>query len=111
MTTAGFAVFQAANNTGVMSGAEASQRGVVSGLLNLSRNLGLITGASVMAAVYAVASGARGHGAVSAGAVTAGTHAAFATAGVLIVIALLLAVQQRRAPGAAHQRLHDGSGS
>ncbi len=33
------------------------QRGAVSGLLNLSRNLGLITGASVMGAVFAAASG------------------------------------------------------
>ena len=34
------------------------QRGVVSGMLNLSRNLGLITGASAMGAVFALASGA-----------------------------------------------------
>lgn len=110
MTTAGFAVFQAANNTGVMSGAEASQRGVVSGLLNLSRNLGLITGASVMAAVYALASGARGPAVVSAGAVTAGAHAAFAAGGVLIVIALLMALRHHRALGDARQRLRDGAG-
>jgi hypothetical protein len=32
------------------------QRGVISGMLNLSRNLGLITGASVMGAVFALAS-------------------------------------------------------
>ncbi|WP_313918576.1 hypothetical protein [Tahibacter sp.] len=81
-----------------MSSAEASQRGVVSGLLNLSRNLGLITGTSVMAAVYAMVSGARGPAVVSAGAATAGAHAAFASAGVLIVIALLLALRQLRAP-------------
>jgi MFS family permease len=42
----GYALFQAANNTAVMTGIAAEQRGLVSGLLNLSRNLGFITGAS-----------------------------------------------------------------
>ena len=39
-----------------MTSIESGQRGVVSGLLNLSRNLGLITGASVMGAVFALGS-------------------------------------------------------
>lgn len=50
--TAGYASTQAANNTAVMASAPADQRGLVSGLVNLSRNLGLITGASAMGAVY-----------------------------------------------------------
>ena len=54
--TAGYALFQAANNTAVMADIRPDQRGVVSGLLNLSRNLGLITGASAMGAVFALAS-------------------------------------------------------
>lgn len=45
--TAGYALFQTANNTGVMSSVRADERGLASGLLNLSRNLGLVTGASV----------------------------------------------------------------
>lgn len=53
IVTPGYAFFQAANNTGVMADVAAEQRGVVSGLLTLSRNLGLITGASAMAAVFA----------------------------------------------------------
>jgi hypothetical protein len=40
----------------VMTDIRPDQRGVVSGMLNLSRNLGLITGASVMGAVFAFAS-------------------------------------------------------
>jgi EmrB/QacA subfamily drug resistance transporter len=43
--TLGYAMFQTANNTAVMADVQPEQRGVVSGLLNLSRNLGLITGA------------------------------------------------------------------
>jgi MFS family permease len=53
IVTPGYALFQAANNTAVMADAAADQRGVVAGLLTLSRNLGLITGASAMAAVFA----------------------------------------------------------
>ena len=55
--TAGYATFQAANNTAVLAAAGPAERGVTSGLLNLSRNLGLITGASAMGAVFASAAG------------------------------------------------------
>ena len=55
--TAGYALFQAANNTAVMTDIRPDQRGVMSGMLNLSRNLGLITGAAVMGAVFARAVG------------------------------------------------------
>ncbi len=53
--TIGYALFQTANNTAVMTEVAPDQRGVISGLLNLSRNLGLITGASAMGAVFALA--------------------------------------------------------
>lgn len=53
IVTPGYALFQAANNTAVMADVAAEQRGVISGLLTLSRNLGLITGASAMGAVFA----------------------------------------------------------
>jgi MFS family permease len=66
IVTAGYAVFQAANNTAVMTDVPLDQRGVVSGMLNLSRNLGLITGASVMGAIFA-GIGMRGTFAVAAG--------------------------------------------
>lgn len=38
--TAGYALFQAANNTAVMADIRPDQRGVISGILNLSRNFG-----------------------------------------------------------------------
>jgi len=53
LMTASYASFQAANNTAIMSGVRDADRGMVAGLLSLSRNLGLITGAAVMAAVFA----------------------------------------------------------
>lgn len=55
--TAGYATFQTANTTFMMASAMASERGLMSGLLNLSRNLGLITGSSVMTALFARLSG------------------------------------------------------
>ena len=54
MITFGYALFQAANNTAVMNGAAKDLRGVTSALLGLSRNLGLILGASAMGALFAL---------------------------------------------------------
>lgn len=53
LLTAGYALFQAANNTAVMRDVEAGRRGVVSGVLGLSRNLGFIGGAAAMGTLYA----------------------------------------------------------
>lgn len=87
LVTAGYATFQAANNTAVMACAAPDQRGLVSGLLNLSRNLGLITGASAMGAVFH-------HGAWMAGGAmaqgpqwAAGLGLTFGVAAVLVTVA------------------------
>lgn len=93
LTTAGFATFQAANNTAVVSTTPVSQRGVVSGLLTLSRNLGLITGASVMGAVFVRGTHATSVADASPFAVASGTHVAFGTAAAFVITALVLAVQ------------------
>lgn len=55
-TTAGYALFQTAANTAIMARAGSPRRGVVSALLALARNLGLISGASVMGAIFAAGS-------------------------------------------------------
>jgi EmrB/QacA subfamily drug resistance transporter len=101
--TAGYALFQAANNTAVMTNIEPNQRGVISGLLNLSRNLGLVTGASVMGAVFALGSATTSIVTASPKAIALGTHITFAVATALIVIALAIAaashvLSQRAAP-------------
>lgn len=74
--TGGYAVFQTANNTGVMAAFGTERRGVISGLLNLSRNLGLISGASFMGAVFALT----------------GMRATFAVAGTLIMVAMAITI-------------------
>ena len=93
--TAGYSLFQTSNNAAVMTNVAVESRGVVSGLLNLSRNLGLVTGAAVMGAVFA--SGARGTDiAIADGAsVARGMHHVFTVASVLIVITLTIVSRSR----------------
>jgi MFS family permease len=95
LITAGYALFQAANNTAVMTDISQDQRGVVSGMLNLSRNLGLVTGASVMGAVFALASGVIDITKVEADAVATGMRVTFALAAVLVLGALTIAAASR----------------
>ncbi|MER9742927.1 MFS transporter [Mesorhizobium sp. M0187] len=101
VTCFGYALFQTSNNAAVMSGVAAGERGVVSGLLNLSRNLGLITGASLMGAIFAAAStGERQSQDMLTSAASAhGMQVTFQTATVLAVAALLLALLSTRAGG------------
>ncbi len=89
--TAGYALFQAANNTAVMAGIRPDQGGVISGILNLSRNLGLITGASVMGTMFALGSGTTSIMTARPEAVAAGMRITFALAAVLIFVALAIA--------------------
>ncbi len=89
--TASYALFQAANNTAVMTDIRPDQRGVISGTLSLSRNLGLITGASVMGAVFALASATTDTMTARPEAVAAGMRNTFAVAAVLVIVALAIA--------------------
>ena len=90
--TAGYALFQAATNTAVMMGGAAHGHGVISGLLNLSRNLGLVTGASAMGAVFALGAQATDVMTARPEAIAAGMRATFAAATVLIAVALAIAI-------------------
>ena len=102
--TASYALFQTANNSAVMADVAPGQRGVISGLLTLSRNLGLITGASLMGAVFAFASHAIDFAAASPAAITAGMRTTFAVAAACVVVALLIALA-----GRADSPRHDAS--
>jgi EmrB/QacA subfamily drug resistance transporter len=93
--TAGYALFQTANNTEVMADVARDQRGVISGMLNLSRNLGLVTGASAMGAVFALASGAANITTALPEAVAIGMRTTFALAAALIGVALAVAIGSR----------------
>ena len=96
VVTIGYALFQTANNSAVMADVDPLQRGVVSGMLNLSRNLGLITGASVMGSVFAGGAAASDMMKASAQMVAAGMHVTFAVAIVLVLAALAIAIGARQ---------------
>jgi MFS family permease len=93
--TPGYQLFQAANNTAVMTGIRPDRRGVMSGMLNLSRNLGLITGASLMGAVFALAAGMTDITTVQPEDVATGMQVTFAVAAALILIALAITLGSR----------------
>ncbi len=95
LLTAGYALFQTANNTAVMADVPQDRRGLVSGLLNLSRHLGLITGASVMGAVFALASAATDVTTASPEAVAGGMRVTFAVAAVLVLVAIAITLSGR----------------
>lgn len=90
--TPGYQLFQAANNTAVMANVHPDQRGVISGMLSLSRNLGLITGASMMGTVFALASKSPDIATAHPEAVANAMRITFAVSAVLIVVALAMAM-------------------
>jgi predicted MFS family arabinose efflux permease len=89
--TGSYALFQAANNTAVMTHIRPDQRGVVSGMLTLSRNLGLITGASLMGAVFAMGAATSDLLKAPPVAVVSGMRVTFGVAAGLISLALAIA--------------------
>ncbi|MGF6174374.1 MFS transporter [Ensifer sp. 4252] len=103
VVTSGYALFQAANNTAVMADVPPDRRGVISGMLNLSRNLGLVTGASVMGAVFALATAASDIATAPPETVASGMRVTFAVAAGLTLLAMVIALAARTL--AAHSTL------
>ena len=92
LITFSYAIFQVSNNTSVMANIGSEQRGVISGMLNLSRNLGLITGASVMGAIFAFGSATANLTMAHPLAVAAGMRMTFSVAALLMVAAIIIAI-------------------
>lgn len=90
--TSGYALFQTSNNTAVMTLTAPEHRGVTSGMLNLSRNLGLITGASVMGAVFSHAAGTNLMAPAAAADIAAGMRFTFGIAAGLSIVSLAIAL-------------------
>lgn len=85
--TSHYALFQAANNTAVMKDVGPDRRGLVSGMLSLARNLGLLTGASAMGAVFVLGAGSVDLAMATPAEVSAGMRATFVVAAALLVAA------------------------
>jgi len=88
--TASYALFSAANNAAVMQHVAPEERGVVSGTLSLSRNLGLVAGTCVMGAVFALGTGAHDVTIASPHAVSQGLRTAYGVATALAALAFAL---------------------
>ena len=102
VVTANYALFQAANNTTMITDVRSDQRGVIAGLVGLSRNLGLMTGVSVMGAVFAFASAAPDIARAHASSVAEGMRTTFIVAALLLLAALAIATGSRLARQGAH---------
>jgi len=96
LLTSHYALFQAANNTGIMQGIGAEDRGVVSGMLSLSRNLGLITGAALLGAVFAYGAGGAMTDHADAQAITQGLRLTYGLIAVVLVAGLVTALRNGR---------------
>ncbi len=103
VVTASYALFQTANNTAVMRGVSSLERGGVAGMLNLSRNLGLVTGTAVMGAIFALATGSHDPASAAPEALARGLRVTFGAAAALVAAALV-GVTLPKAAGAAPAR-------
>ncbi|MCF8480290.1 MAG: MFS transporter [Rhodospirillum sp.] len=95
LLTPSYQLFQAANTAATLTDVAPDRRGLLSGLLGLARNLGLISGASVMGALFAIASGSEDVAQAAPEAVTAGLRASFLTAAALMGVGLILSITLR----------------
>ncbi|MCA6970510.1 MFS transporter [Pectobacterium carotovorum] len=86
--TPGYQLFQAANNTATLAEVPGNQRGTVSGLLNLSRNIGLIAGASIMGQVFALGVGTEDFIHAAPASLANGMQLTFFLAGAMVLVAI-----------------------
>ena len=89
--TPGYQLFQAANNTAALADVPEDRRGTASGLLTLSRNIGLISGASVMGAVFILGIGTDDIAHATPAAIADGMRLTFLLAAGMMVLAILVA--------------------
>ena len=89
--TPGYQLFQAANNTATLMDVPKDLQGTVSGLLNLSRNIGLILGASGMGVIFSLGAGTSEFVQASGEAIAAGMQLTFSVAGGMMIAAILVA--------------------
>lgn len=99
--TPGYQLFQAANNTAALADVPTDRRGTVSGLLGLSRNIGLIGGASVMGAVFALGVGTQDVAHAAPAAIAIGMQLTFLLAGAMTTVAIGTNVIARRSERAS----------
>lgn len=88
----GYATFLLANNTLTITNASPQTRGSISGILNLSRNLGLLTGASLMSSIFASVSSITDIATANSRMVETGLHAVYQLVITLLAIAITIQI-------------------
>ncbi|MBU6953119.1 MFS transporter [Hahella sp. HN01] len=88
VTAIGYAIFTVANNTQLMARAAPEQRGQISGLLNLARNLGMLTGAALMSALFDSVTSASALGALTSQLAETGLHRVYACVSLVLCVGL-----------------------
>ncbi|MCW0506241.1 MFS transporter [Aeromonas piscicola] len=88
LLTAGYALFQTANNSAVVGAATEQARGSVAGLLTLSRNLGQLTGAAGLGGLFVTLVGTPNLATAMPADLVFGMQTSFALSGLLIGAAI-----------------------
>ena len=88
LLTPGYQLWQAANNSATLADAGRDRRGTLAGLLGLSRNLGLIAGASGMGALFSFSVGATDLAAADPLSIVTGMRLTFLAAGLTLLVAI-----------------------
>ncbi len=97
LLTPGYQLFLAANNTHIMLNSKHSQTGLIASMLTLSRNVGLISGASLMGAIFAVAAN-QDASMDSPQSIVKGMTVTYLTASSLVTICTLLVFYNHQKP-------------
>jgi MFS family permease len=95
LLTAGYALFQTANNSAVVGAATEPARGAVAGLLTLSRNLGQLTGAAGLGGLFVTLVGTPNLATAMPADLVFGMQTSFALSGLLIGAAIWLLGRSR----------------
>ncbi|WP_249729281.1 MFS transporter [Acidovorax sp. CCYZU-2555] len=93
LVTPGFQLFLAGNNTAMMRAAPEAHKGLLSGLLGLSRNLGFMLGAALLPLLFSALLGADGLARSSRQALGQAFATTFLVAAGLCLLSLLLALR------------------
>ncbi|CAH9055813.1 Riboflavin transporter RibZ [Pseudoalteromonas sp. CIP111854] len=90
VTALGYALFLSANNTLAMQHANSKNRGAASGTLNLARNLGLLSGTSIMSRLFTVESQAVNFYTTQYQTIEASLHITYLVGAALLLIVIIV---------------------
>jgi MFS family permease len=85
-----FTFFQTPNNAAIISESKPEQRGLLSGLLNLSRNIGQTTGSALIGAIFYFFTGTKFTSAFNPLNVSMGIHNTFLISSAIMIVGFVI---------------------